>query len=77
VNGVGLGTRRTAGMTRLSLRCVLRGLVTGGLVGSVTGAVIALSELARSVPFVAAGSAAAALVLRPARTSLARAWLYR
>ena len=35
------------------------------------------SSLARSLPYVAAGTAAAAVVLWPARTSIARTWLYR
>jgi hypothetical protein len=35
------------------------------------------SSVAESLPYVAAGTAAAAVVLRPARTSIARAWSYR
>jgi hypothetical protein len=34
------------------------------------------SSLARSLPYVAAGTASAAVVLRPAQISIARAWLY-
>lgn len=34
------------------------------------------SSLVRSLPFVAAGNVAAAVVLRPARTSIARTWLH-
>ena len=152
----GLGVCRSGGTTGLYLRCVLWGLATGAVVGSVTGALIAalseprfllfalvfgavigtimavlpsvlgagvvvvvlashhphpaseddvrrdlatvfcavvgtldvlllgaiflwgdgFSSLARSLPYVAAGTVSAAVVLRPAQLSIARAWLY-